>query len=55
MFLWGCNFIYRPGVPAIQDDQCNSDTNDSKCKESDNIVHYSFYVHDIRFVIMGYL
>ena len=49
MFLWGCQFIYRPGVI-----ECYDKSGDG-ANEACNIVHESFYVHDIRYMIMGFL
>jgi hypothetical protein len=62
-FLWGCGFIYRPGIPAVQSTgPCTSDGTtgaekniDTHKKNSNNIVHETFYIDDMRYTIMGYL
>ena len=60
MFLWGCDFIFRPSVCSHDDrqsQQCTGkwDNTNEKSGNPNNIIHETFYIHDIRFVIMGFL
>jgi len=58
LFLWGCHFIYRPEEPLCHEQQSTGSgttTAAGTAGNPNNIVHETFYIHDIRYTIMGYL
>ena len=52
MFLWGCDFIYRPPADGSVPQQSEYEEVDDG---RDNAVHDTFYLYEMQRTIMGYL